>query len=195
MGWFSSLAPIIGAGIGAVGSIAGGALSASAQSKAAGKAAKTQADMFNQLRADQAPYRQTGGKALSELEKMFIGGDYSGFDKSPGYQFRMDEGQKAVDRSASARGLRRSGPQLKALQRYGQDYASGEFNNYANRLSSLAGLGQTATQQTGAAGMGAAGNIGQAQMAAGQARGSAYENAASSVNSGINNALFYMMQQ
>lgn len=195
MGWFSDIAPIVGAGIGAAGSIIGGNAAASAAERGSDRAIAEQRRAFDLLRKDQAPYRKTGGKALSQLEKMFLQGDYSGFEESPGYQFRMDEGLKALDRSGAARGLRRSGPQMKAAQRYGQDVASGEFNTYANRLASLAGLGQTATQQTGAAGMSAAGNVGEAAIAAGQARGSAYENTASSINKGINNALYYMLRE
>ena len=194
MAWFTDIAPIAAAAIGAGSSIYGGNKAAEAAASGAGAAGRTNLAMFETLRKDQKPYRKAGTRALSELQKMLYGGDYSGFESSPGYQFRMDEGQKAVERSGAARGMTQSGSQLKALQRYGQDYASGEFNNYANRLSSLAGLGQTATQQTGSAGMGAAGNAGAAQLAAGQARGSAYANTASSVNQGINNALFYMMK-
>jgi hypothetical protein len=78
------------------------------------------------------------------------------FEKDPGYEFRRSEGEKAVEASAAARGVLGSGGTLKGLDRYNQDYASGEFSNAYNRfnndrttrfnrLSTLAGLGQTAT--------------------------------------------------
>ena len=105
------------------------------------------------------------------------GPDYSAFFKSPGYDFRFDEGVRAMDRSASARGQLMSGGQMRELQRYGQGLASSEFGNYANRLSALAGIGQTANQQginAGAAAGGQVGssaaNIGQSIMAGGQAQ-------------------------
>lgn len=195
MGWFTDLAPIIGAGVGAAGSIGAGLLSADAISSGAGAASDAQLYMFERLRKDQAPYRRAGKRSVSELEKMLLDGDYSGFEASPGYQFRLDEGTKALNRSAASQGLLNSGPQMKALTRYGQDYASNEFNNYTNQLANLAGLGQTATQATGSAGMSAANNQGQFILDASKARGSAYENVGSSINSGINNALFYMLNQ
>ena len=51
----------------------------------------------------------------------------------PGYQFRLSEGLKALDRQAAARGGLISGAALKGAQRYGQDYASGEYQNAYNR--------------------------------------------------------------
>ena len=55
------------------------------------------------------------------------------FRKDPGYQFRMDEGLKAVRRGASAVGGRGSGATLKALQTYGQNMASSEYDKAYNR--------------------------------------------------------------
>jgi hypothetical protein len=80
------------------------------------------------------------------------------FQKDPGYQFRLDEGEKGINRAAAARGGFVSGAALKDLDRYDQDYASGEFSNAYNRfnsdrtnrfnrLSTLAGFGTTANAQ------------------------------------------------
>jgi hypothetical protein len=81
------------------------------------------------------------------------------FQKDPGYEFRhSDEGEKGRNRAAAARGGLVSGAALKELDRYDQDYASGEFSNAYNRfnndrttrfnrLSTLAGLGSNATTQ------------------------------------------------
>jgi hypothetical protein len=101
------------------------------------------------------------------------------FQADPGYEFRRAEGQKGVENSASARGLTLSGGTLKALERYNQDYATGEygkaFDRYQsdltgrfNRLSSLAGTGQTATNQ--------AINAGQNFVTQGQAGANAIQN-------------------
>ena len=124
------------------------------------------ADLEGQL----ATAQQGGGEA---------GPDYSAFFQSPGYQFRQDEGIRAIDRSASARGQLMSGGTLRELQRYGQGLASSEFGNYANRLASLAGIGQTAAFQGGQLGALAGGqagqsmaNIGQSIMAGGTAQAS-----------------------
>lgn len=55
------------------------------------------------------------------------------FVKDPGYQFRLNEGAKAVQGSAAAQGGLLSGAAMKAMQRYGQGYASNEFANAFNR--------------------------------------------------------------
>ncbi len=94
--------------------------------------------------------------------------DYSAFFKSPGYEFRLEEGTRALDRSAAARGMLMSGGHTRELTRYGQGLASNEFNSYANRLASMAGIGQTATQATGALGSAASGQVGRQTNALGQ---------------------------
>lgn len=51
----------------------------------------------------------------------------------PGYAFRQQQGEQALQRGAAAGGGGFSGGTLKALTRYGQDYASNEYNNVYNR--------------------------------------------------------------
>jgi hypothetical protein len=116
------------------------------------------------------------------------------FQKDPGYDFRMQEGEKAIQRSAAARGGLQTGGTLRAITDYGQNFASNEYGkaydrftndqtNRFNRLSSLAGLGQTANAAMGQAGQNYAnqsGNIAMeganAQGAAGIAQANAYGN-------------------
>ena len=82
------------------------------------------------------------------------------FVKDPGYQFRMDEGAKAVDASAAARNGLLSGAALKAMQRYGQGYASNEFanafnratTNKTNRYNRLSGIVDTGARAAGISG-------------------------------------------
>lgn len=142
-------------------------------SSAAGDAAQTQADatrgaselqykMFQEQQAAQKPWLEAGGRALGKLE---AASDYtpfgmSQFNADPGYAFRLSEGQKAMERSAAARGGLISGGALKAATRFGQDMGSQEYTNAFNRyqteraarlqpLQSLAGVGQTAATQIG----------------------------------------------
>lgn len=112
---------------------------------------------------------------------------FSGFEASPGYKFRLSEGLKATERSAAARGGLRSGATLKALQRYGEGLASSEYENYANRLAAMAGIGQSATSSTAAAGAQAAGGISSAYQQAGNARASAYQNTGNAINQTVGN--------
>lgn len=121
---------------------------------------------------------------------------YDGFQASPGYQFRLDEGIKAAEHSAAARGLLGSGGTVKAIQRYGEGLASSEYENYANALRSMAGLGQTSTQATSQAGQAAANGMSQAFTNAGNARASSYANTGAAINNGVSNVLgSYLMSQ
>jgi hypothetical protein len=80
-------------------------------------------------------------------------GDLSAFMASPDYQFRQQESVNALNANAAAMGGLDSGATRVALLQRSGDLASGEFNNYANRLAALAGVGQTTA--TNLAGQGA----------------------------------------
>lgn len=53
--------------------------------------------------------------------------------QDPGYQFRLQQGQQAIDRSLGARGKQFSGEALKAAQDYGQGLADSTYNEAYNR--------------------------------------------------------------
>jgi len=53
--------------------------------------------------------------------------------QEPGYKFRLDQGQRALEQSAAARGVLNTGGTLKDLLQYGQDFASNEYGNVYNR--------------------------------------------------------------
>lgn len=107
--------------------------------------------MYEEGVARQQPFYQAGVNALpeyvsgigqgGELVRGFTQADYQA---DPGYAFRLSEGQKALDRSAAARGGLISGSALKAAQRYGQDMASQEFGNAYNRFRDTQGLRRNA---------------------------------------------------
>ena len=54
----------------------------------------------------------------------------------PGYQFRLQSGSDALQRSAAAKGLLRTGGTLKDITEYGQNFASNEYGNVFNRALS-----------------------------------------------------------
>lgn len=176
-------------GIGSIGGAALGYLGSQQAANAAKKAGKLEWQQYLDSRADFAPYREVGVQSLGSLKDMILGGDFSKFQQSPGYQFRLDQGREAIDRSASARGTRNSGQVLKELERYGQGTASDEYGNYLNQLFNMAGMGQTATQNTAQLGAGAAQGYGNAIANAGYLRGSGYGNLGNSLTGGINNTL------
>jgi hypothetical protein len=87
------------------------------------------------------PWQESGGNGGGSSG----GGSPADFmAQDPGFQFRMDEGRKALERSAAARGTLLTGGTAKALARYGQDYAAGEFGSIFNRNLQLAQLGERA---------------------------------------------------
>jgi hypothetical protein len=205
--------PIIAAaGIAAAGAIGGAAISASGadkaakkQKKAAKKAAQIQQNALKQQTELAAPYVEAGKNALAEYQKLAPYQDFgmAQFQADPGYNFRMAEGLKALERSASARGLLQSGGTLKGIQQYGQNLASSEYENAFSRYLSqrearldpyryLSGQGQAAAagQAANVGSSGAAlaeiaaqrGNI-QAAQAAGTA--GAIGNAFSSIGQGV----------
>lgn len=106
--------------------------------------------------------------------------------KDPGYDFRLKEGQRNIENSAAARGGLMSGNFLKASQKYGQDYASNEFTNIANRYGQLAGVGQATNQSLQSAGQGYANAYGQNVQNAGNARASGYVGQANALTGAIN---------
>src|SRR5215831_4599940 len=147
---------IAAAAIGAGGAIAGGVI----QSNNSRQAAQTQADaarqannqqyaMYMQARADQMPYTQAGYGALANEQALANQPmDYPAWDPSqyafhapttgemeldPGYQFRVSEGLKALQRSGAAAGMTLSGAQAKGLEDWNQQAASQEYQNVFNR--------------------------------------------------------------
>lgn len=91
------------------------------------------------FRSDGTVFTEPGSRRDQALENFFT---------SPGFEFRFQQGVDAVENANAARGLLQSGQTLQELTRFGQNIASNEFNNFANRLASLAGVGQTGAGQT-----------------------------------------------
>jgi len=114
----------------------------------------------------QAPGENPGG----------VEGGYQ-FQTDPGYNFRLGEGMRALERGAAASGGLLSGGYGRRSTRYAQDYASNEYTNVYNRISNIAGLGQIANNQSsqaalyGGAGMGTAAVQGAYASAYGQQAG------------------------
>lgn len=100
------------------------------------------------------------------------------------YQSGLDMGNKQLTTALGAAGTSQSGGAAKALARYASDYTAQKGNDAFNRfqvtqgvprnfLSSLAGIGQQATNQVQGAGMNYANNASNIMMQAGQNAGAA----------------------
>jgi hypothetical protein len=98
------------------------------------------------------------------------------FKESPSYQFVLGEGQKGIQRAASATGRLGSGAYLKDATKYAEGLASTEYDNFLRRYYeslnpylALAGMGQlSATNTANAAGQYGQ-SVGQNALYAGQA--------------------------
>lgn len=159
----------------------------------------------------------TGRNRLMQLLGLTPGGEGNGsavkdfrmadFQSDPGYQFRMDQGQQALERSAAARGGLMSGAALKDTAKFSQGLASQDYqaafdrfkSNQAskiNPLQSISGAGQSASNALGQAGQsfasGASSALGQYGAQAGQnitgmgnARASGYVGSANALGGGV----------
>lgn len=195
------IAPGIGGAIGgALGSAISGDSAVSnatnAQVGAANQATQLQRDMWNKQLELQAPFRE-GGLAAQNRLLDYLGlsantgqagyGKYArdptmqDLQMDPGYAFRLDQGIKALDRSAAARGGLLSGAHMKGIQDYGQNMASKEYTNAFNRytvnrqnqinpLQGFLGQGQSATNMLGQVGQNYANMADQGIMAGGEAQ-------------------------
>ena len=215
-------AMLIGGGLGAAATIygsskaAGAARDASAaQSASADKSLDLQKQMFDEQNQLNAPFREnglTGQNRLMDLlglsgntgaagygsgSKTFGASD---FQEDPGYHWRLEQGQKAIERSAAARGGVLSGAAVKAAATYNQGAASQEYNNAYNRfqtdkasvlnpLQSLAGQGQSAAGTMGQAASAYGTNAGNTLTQAGNAQASGYVGSANALTSGISSGV------
>lgn len=122
-------------------------------------------------KANQQPYLDVGSTSANHLRDLlnnpFRAPTLEEAKNNPGYQFTLDQGVSALDKSAAARGNLFSGTQGTALLQYGQDLgernyedvynrAMGEYMNRYNTLMGGTGVGQTATGQYGQQGQAAA---------------------------------------
>ena len=127
-------------------------------------------------RGDLSPWRKAGTDALGQLQTKIAAGPGE-FEESPGYQFRLGEGQKAIERGAAARGGALSGAAVKAGMRYGQDFATKDYDNFLRRyydsmqpLERMSGQGMEAARGMGQFSMQGARQADDARSRGGDAR-------------------------
>jgi hypothetical protein len=130
------------------------------------------------------------------LSRSFTINDY---EQDPGYQFRLDEGNKAINAAQAARGNFYSGAALKEANKYNSNMASQEYgsaydrwtnnqNNKFNKLNSVVGTGSGANNTQAQLNQGYAGAQGSIYAAQGQnkanaatAQGNAWAGAAGNI--------------
>jgi hypothetical protein len=223
----------MGSIISGIGSLIGGQTASAASTKAADE----QLTMYNQTRSDLLPYNTTGQNALTQAYNLASSGptgggtDYLGqaaanvpgtmtqsqLEQTPGYQWQMQQGLKAVQSAAASRGLGVSGASIKGGATYATNLADSnyetQFNNQQsrftdylnlntgsqsnitnqfNRLNSLASLGENAAAVTGQYGTQAANYYGSYTQTAGQELGAGQAGLAKGVGSTVNDLTGYI---
>jgi hypothetical protein len=214
---------------------------ASQAGKGAKDAANLQQQQFQTTRGDLFDYNQTGQNALLGAQAIAGSGptgggpDYTSLaynqylppqmteaqlQQTPGYQFTLDQGLKATQSAAAARGLGVSGSALKgagtyatgladktyldqfnvAQQRFGDvlnlnTAQQGNLQAQFGRYQSLATIGENAAAQTGAAGTSAASTGGNYLNQAGLAQAAGTTGVSNAVTGAANNYLAYNQLQ
>ena len=151
-------------------------MSALIQAQQAQAAREQQERMYRESVERMEPFRQGGVAATNRMQELYgIGGNQGAagygsyaqpfsmadFAMDPGYAFRVQEGQKAIDRSAAANAGLQSGAALKAAARFGAGEASQEYGNAYNRFLQQRQLQLQALQGLASPGATTAGNMGQ----------------------------------
>jgi hypothetical protein len=185
---FCSIDPVTGlmiaGGAQAGGSIFSGIMGSNASKKqaeaikyAADQARKTALELDDKARADVAPFRQYGIDAGDRLSGI-LKGDINLDDAVMGgslFKWQRDEGERALNRQLSARGLYGSGAGLETLARFNAQLVGEESMRHIERLMSMTQLGGNAASHmatnTSTTGRSLADMTMKAGMAIGQAEG------------------------
>jgi hypothetical protein len=194
---------------------------ANTQAAATDRANQLQYQMYSESKALQEPYRAAGVTAQNRLmDVLGLSGntgaaDYGIANKNftpsdlttdPSYQFRLNEGLKALDRQAAARGGLISGGAIKAAQEYGQQSASQEYQNAFNRyqtnrsnllqpLGNLVNSGQNAAANLGSAASNYGATVGNNITSAGAAQAAGEVGQANALANGVGQYLNYSSNQ
>lgn len=171
--------------------------------------AKVAGDIAGQKAELQQKYDSATG-AIGSLADRFgakysetpLPGAYTGqqvvdkIEATPGYAYEFEQGQKAIERQAAAKGMLGSGNTLLAAQKEGQSLAQNYFNVHMDRLAQIVNEGSPATLQManndvqagrdysqlweagGQAGMATQGKIGEAKAQSLYNQGALYSDAA-----------------
>ena len=126
-------------------------------------------DTYSGVPGSYASYRQLGEESVSAVRKLF--GDPGSVKGLPGYKFRFEEGQGAIENVAGKKGQLFGGNTLRELVRYGQEFATAEYDNELKRRFAGVQVGLQSTQGHDASSL----NLAEIQAGRGQAAARQYE--------------------
>lgn len=112
---------------------------ANKQKKAIDRARREQQAAADAAQARLEPYQEQGTYATEQIREGLdtgtLGGSFTPQDltSNPAYQFRLEQGQQALDRGLNAGGNLYSGQAIKERERFAQGLASQEYDDAYNR--------------------------------------------------------------
>ena len=159
--------------------------------------------VYSDAQSNLSPYLGTGKNAVYSLASLFglpgapgqpntgngAATAFANFTNTPAYQFPLQQGELAANRSLAAQGLTGSGAAGKALTQYGQGYASQGFNGYISQLASLAGLGQNSAVSLGNIGTNVGNTVAGLETGIGNAQAAGTLGSTNSLLNGITNGV------
>lgn len=165
---------------------------AKSQQKGVDKALTLQKTIYDQTRGDLSPFVASGSAANNRLSALMgLGGDTASaieaLKADPGYQFRLDQGTQAMNRSLGAKGSLFSGKALKAAQEYGQGLADQSYQDTWRRLYDTSNAGQSAAAGMGNFGQAYAGNAGNLYQTSGDITANKLTNQSNITNQALSN--------
>ncbi|ESQ78656.1 hypothetical protein ABENE_23050 [Asticcacaulis benevestitus DSM 16100 = ATCC BAA-896] len=189
--------------IGGVATTSAANRAAKTQTNAANQANQTLKDQQAQTRSDLSPWTTSGKDALTMQNRLMGLGTNAdstsaqrGLEQTPGYQFTLSQGLKAV---GNANATRLGGGLAKGAANFATQLSNNTYGDQVSRYADLSKTGESAAAQVGAFGAqtasGVANNLtgaGNSQASAAIAGGNAISNIASSGGAAvINNPLIF----
>lgn len=160
-------------------------------------AAKQQREMFDLLNQQQAPYREAGYGALTNIRDMlpYLTKQVTAEDlrSMPGFEFGLEQGVGATKQGLNVGG---GGSNIaRGATKFAEDYATNvglpmymkQREGIYNTLAGIAGIGQTGQTQTNQFGQNTASNLGQLAVGGASALGAGQVGAANAMAGGYGN--------
>ena len=148
--------------------------------EAADKASATQKEFFNITQENLKPFMEGGQDAFKDLDNF----DQAALEATPGYQFALKQGMKAVTNSLTARSLGISGAAQKGAAGFAVGLADQTYGAQFNRLLERAKVGENAAAMVGTAATETGRSIGGNYISAGDAQAASWNAMGAGIKSG-----------
>ena len=153
-------------------------------------------DIYDQNKATLAPFVAAGSSVTPTISAALglSGSDaadnaFNLYKNSTGYNFRFNEGQRAMTSALGSRGYLDSGEATKSALKYGQGLASTEYGNWLSAVTGQQSMGLAAASAQAGVGQNYAGAVSANNTNAANTVGNAALSNASNINGVLGSAL------